>query len=32
MKGSMLPGDLNGDGLVDGADLAGVLSVWGPCR
>ena len=24
-------GDLNGDGKVDGADLATVLSNWGPC-
>jgi len=25
------PGDLNGDGVVDGADLGLVLSEWGPC-
>jgi hypothetical protein len=23
--------DLNGDGLVDGADLGLMLSAWGPC-
>jgi hypothetical protein len=25
------PGDLNGDGVVDGADLASLLANWGPC-
>ncbi len=27
-----LPGDLNGDGSVNGADLGLLLSAWGPCR
>jgi len=27
-----LPGDINGDQLVDGADLAIVLGSWGPCK
>jgi hypothetical protein len=27
--GSMVPGDLNGDGRVDGADLGMLLSAWG---
>lgn len=26
-----VPGDLNGDGLVDDADLAALLDAWGPC-
>jgi len=26
-----VPADLNGDGLVDGADLAAVLGNWGTC-
>ena len=26
-----LPGDLNGDGAVDGADLGSMLGQWGPC-
>lgn len=26
-----LPGDLNGDGVVNGADLAALLANWGPC-
>jgi hypothetical protein len=30
-KSPALPGDLNGDGLVDGADLALLLGAWGPC-
>lgn len=29
--GGTLPGDLNGDGEVDGADLATLLSAWGRC-
>jgi hypothetical protein len=24
--------DVNGDGIVDGADLAEVLNAWGPCN
>jgi len=28
---SSCPGDLNRDGLVDGADIAMVLGSWGPC-
>lgn len=27
----LCPADINGDGAVDGADLAGVLNGWGPC-
>lgn len=27
-----IPGDLNGDGVVDGADLGILLSSWGPCE
>jgi len=27
----VIPGDLNGDGVVDGADLGELLSQWGPC-
>ncbi len=27
----IVPGDLNGDGMVDGADLGLLLSAWGPC-
>jgi len=27
-----IPGDLNGDGVVDGADLGILLNSWGPCR
>ena len=26
-----IPGDLNGDGVVDGADLGDLLAAWGPC-
>lgn len=26
-----IPGDLNNDGLVNGIDLAVILSTWGPC-
>lgn len=26
-----IPGDLNGDGIVNGADLGALLSDWGPC-
>jgi hypothetical protein len=26
-----VPGDLNDDGLVDGADLTIMLASWGPC-
>jgi Tol biopolymer transport system component len=26
-----IPGDLNGDGLVNGADLGALLAAWGPC-
>ncbi|MFO0874239.1 MAG: hypothetical protein U0575_09745 [Phycisphaerales bacterium] len=26
-----IPGDLNNDGVVDGADLGGLLAAWGPC-
>ena len=29
--GGTFPGDLNGDGVVDPADLAIVLGNWGPC-
>ena len=25
------PGDVNGDGIVDGADLAAILGAWGKC-
>ena len=25
------PGDINGDGIVDGADLGSLLAAWGPC-
>ncbi|HMN97215.1 MAG TPA: CotH kinase family protein [Phycisphaerales bacterium] len=28
---SVVPGDLNGDGIVDGADLGILLGSWGPC-
>jgi choice-of-anchor B domain-containing protein len=27
-----VPGDLNGDGVVDGADLLILLAAWGPCK
>ena len=27
----VIPGDLNGDGLVNGADLGLMLVAWGPC-
>ena len=30
--GKGVPGDLNGDGMVDPADLAIVLGNWGPCK
>jgi len=26
-----VPGDINGDGVVDGSDLSAVLGFWGPC-
>ena len=29
--GTTIPGDLNGDGIVDATDLALVLGKWGPC-
>lgn len=29
--GGFVPGDLSGDGLVDGTDLGTLLSSWGPC-
>ena len=30
-KPRAVPGDLDGDGVVTGADLAILLSAWGPC-
>jgi len=30
-KGTPCPADITGDGIVDGADLGELLSVWGPC-
>ena len=27
-----IPGDFNGDGLVDRADVGLLLAAWGPCR
>jgi hypothetical protein len=32
MTSSAVPGDLNGDGVVDGADLGILLGSWGPCK
>ena len=30
-QGTAVPGDLDGDGVVDGADLGLLLGSWGPC-
>jgi hypothetical protein len=31
VSGQAIPGDVNGDGVVDTADLLALLAVWGPC-